>query len=306
MRTLTGALLLTAAVTAETPPPRPPVYHTCIRMPENYQNPRPPYTPHWATDYRSRHPELADRLPLPTTARRAPMRLPSVVDYRAATDVVSPVKDQGQCGSCWAFSSAESLEGQLGLNGAPENVSAQNFVDCVSLDDGCDGGWVDDALAYAEKAGVQNDTTYPYTATADSCAYNESYATVRPQFYVEVPKGDRALREALVVFGPLSIALDATAVFQSYTGGILTDPSCDPQMPDHALLLTGYNLPERYWIVKNSWGANWGMAGYVYINSTTPNVCGISEYAAVPYIAPVAPAAVQTRFYKHLASIVTY
>ena len=297
-------LMLSAAAAAVTP--QPPLYHTCVRMPDDYQNHRRPYTPHWTADYIERHPELGNwLLPLPTMVRRCSMHLPRVVDYRAAPAVVSPVKDQGQCGSCWAFSSAESLEGQLGLNGAPQNVSAQNLVDCVSLDYGCDGGWMDDALAYAEKAGVENDTMYPYVASTGNCAYNRSDATVRPQFYVEVPKGDHALREALIVFGPISIALDATG-FQSYTGGILNDTSCDPQTPDHALLLTGYNALENYWIVKNSWGADWGEAGYVYINSTVPNVCGISEYAAVPYIAPVTPAEVRSRFSRHLASIITY
>ena len=166
---------------------------------------------------------------------------------------------------CWAFSAAEALEGQLGLNGAP-GVSARQLVDCVKLDFGCNGGWMDDALAYAEKHGVQNDTTYPYNATTQPCAADPSDATVRPTFYVEVPKSDVALREALVLFGPVSIALDATMAFQSYAGGVLTDDTCDPTTPDHALLLVGYNSVDGYWVIKNSWGPAWGRDGYVYMN----------------------------------------
>jgi C1A family cysteine protease len=208
------------------------------------------------------------------------------------------------CGSCWAFSAAEALEGQLGLNGAPENVSAQQLVDCVKLDFGCNGGWMDDALAYAEKHGVQNDTTYPYNATTQPCAADPSDATVRPTFYVEVPKSDVALREALVLFGPVSIALDATMAFQSYAGGVLTDDTCDPTTPDHALLLVGYNSVDGYWVIKNSWGPAWGRDGYVYMNSTIVDACGISSFAVVPYTRAPTAARRRERLRLHAEAVV--
>lgn len=231
--------------------------------------------------------------------------LPSVVDYRLARGVVSPVKDQGQCGSCWAFSSAESLEGQLGLNGHLTNVSTQNFVDCVSQDYGCSGGWMDDALAYAEKVGVESEKKYPYVAVSQDCQANVSDATIRPTVYVNIPKSDDALRWALLTFGPVSIALDATDNFQSYSSSdyIFNDDTCDASMPDHALLLTGYNDEEHYWIVKNSWNTDWGRNGYIYINNTLPNVCGISSYAVAPYIAPVNVQEEQHRLMVHVQSI---
>lgn len=231
--------------------------------------------------------------------------LPSVIDYRHASNVVSPVKDQGQCGSCWAFSSAESLEGQLGLNGHRVNVSTQNFVDCVSLDYGCGGGWMDDALAYAEKTGVETDRDYPYTAVSQGCQANVSQATIRPTDYIDIPASDDALRRALLVVGPVSIALDATDNFQAYNASdyIFNDDTCDPTTPDHALLLVGYNDIEKYWIVKNSWNTDWGLDGYIYINNTLPNMCGISSYAVVPYIEPQTVEEEKHRLVAHLQSI---
>lgn len=215
--------------------------------------------------------------------------LPPIVDYRRAPNIVSPVKDQGDCGSCWAFSTAESLEGQMRLNGYLVNVSTQQFVDCVTVDDGCGGGWMDDALAYAEKHGVENDTAYPYKGVTQDCNADPTTASIRPTVYVEIPPSDDALRRALITVGPVSIALDATMNFQSYDPTqtpIFNDPTCDPTAPDHALLLVGYNNEENYWIVKNSWNTDWGLDGYIYINSTLPNVCGLSGFAVVPYIAP--------------------
>lgn len=234
--------------------------------------------------------------------------LPAVIDYRLADGVVTPVKDQGGCGSCWAFSSAESIEGQLGLNGHTTNVSAQNFVDCVKLDYGCGGGWMDDALAYAEFHGVESEANYPYNGTTQSCQADASKATIRPTAYVNVAKNDHALKAALLTFGPVSIALDATSAFMDYaptnaTNEVFTDDTCDPTMPDHALLLVGYNDNIGYWIVKNSWNTGWGLDGYIYINNTVPNQCGISSYATVPYIAPKSMEEERQRVCAHLTAV---
>ena len=238
------------------------------------------------------------------TARNA---LPPVLDYRLAEGVITPVKDQGACGSCWAFSSAESIEGQLGLNGHSTNVSAQNFVDCVKLDYGCGGGWMDDALAYAEAHGVETEGDYPYNATTQSCMADPSKATIHPTAYVNVAKTNHGLKAALLTFGPVSIALDATGAFMDYapnaTHQVFTDDTCDPTMPDHALLLVGYNDHAGYWIVKNSWNTGWGLDGYIYVNSTVPNMCGISSFATVPYIAPANVGEERARVCAHLAAV---
>lgn len=213
---------------------------------------------------------------------------PKIVDFRLSGSAVSPVKDQGACGSCWAFSAAESLESQYRLNGDILNVSAQNFVDCATLDDGCGGGWMDDALAYAEKHGVETDKDYPYSGTTQNCSASQARDRIKPSFYYELPKSDDALRHALVTIGPVSIAIDATDEFEAYGPDdyILTDDSCDPSIPNHALLLVGYNDVEHYWIIKNSWNTSWGREGYVYLNNTKKDVCGITGYATVPFVKP--------------------
>ena len=228
---------------------------------------------------------------------------PQAIDYRRAPGVLTSVKDQGACGSCWAFSSAETLEGQLGLNGQSQNVSAQNFVDCVKLDFGCGGGWMDDALAYAEKHGVESLADYPYTGISQRCNQSGRLATIRPRTYLEVPRGDAHLREALVTVGPVSIALDATFAFQAYAGGVFDDSTCDPTTPNHALLLVGYDAVNRYWIVKNSWGDAWGEHGYIRINSSVPNVCGISSFATVAHIPPLTSVQARARMRNRLLSV---
>ena len=272
----------------------------CLRIP----------TDHLKPSFSAQH-EIYSDIPIYTDylsrSNSTTVQLPSVVDYRLSDNVVSPVKDQGACGSCWAFSSAESLEGQLGLNGHAENVSVQNFVDCVQLDAGCGGGWMDDALAYAEAHGVERESQYPYNATTQQCKADTSIATIRPSFYINVAKTDHALRTALVVFGPVSIALDATNNFMDYSKNgskVFNDDTCDPLSPDHALLLVGYNNNDHYWIVKNSWNTDWGYDGYIYMNNTAPNLCGISSYATVPYIAPRSAVEEKTRVSQHLKAVV--
>lgn len=230
--------------------------------------------------------------------------LPDVIDYRLSGGAVTPVKDQGACGSCWAFSAAEALEGQLGMNGHETNVSAQNFVDCVSLDYGCGGGWMNDAFAYAEENGVEKNSAYPYTGVAASCAENTSQPLLYPTAYVKVNKSNHGLRTALVTFGPLSIALDATTNFMQYDGkGVLTDDTCDGTTPNHALLLVGYNNIEGYWVIKNSWGAEWGRQGYVYMNNSQENACGVAAYATAAYVAPGNPAEAKARIRAHLQAV---
>ena len=147
---------------------------------------------------------------------------------------------------------------------------------------------MDDAFAYAEKNGVESELSYPYTGTQQDCVAIVSKEIIRPNGYFEVSKTDSLLRRALVEVGPVSIAIDATEAFEAYgpQDYILTDNTCAKSSPDHALLLVGYNDLENYWIIKNSWGPEWGRQGYVYLNSTQANICGISEYATVPFVKP--------------------
>ena len=284
----TTIALLYSSVYAKPPPAE---YRDCLKVPSPYvHDVRHDYCPQTVLN------EFLEAI--------GATQLPTIYDYRLSKDVVSPVKDQGMCGSCWAFSSAESLEGQLGLNGHRINVSTQNFVDCVAQDYGCNGGWMNDALAYAEAKGVTNDTAYPYVQNQQTCNISAT-PTIKPTAYVQVPKDDEALKRALVTMGPVSIALDATSNFQEYNASdyIFNDATCDPTAPDHALLLVGYNDVERYWIVKNSWNTDWGRDGYIYINSTVPNVCGIAGFATVPYIEPQTSEEAMHRLRSHIDAI---
>lgn len=123
--------------------------------------------------------------------------------------------------------------------------------------------------------------------------------------YVAIPTSGDELRRALLVMGPVTIALDATDNFQMYNSSdyIFNDETCDLTTPDHALLLVGYNVVEKYWIVKNSWNTDWGLNGYIYINNTLPNMCGISSYAVAPYIEPHTADEERHRVMSHQQSI---
>jgi C1A family cysteine protease len=208
-----------------------------------------------------------------------------MLDYRQTGKVVTAVRDQALCGSCWAFSATESVEGQMGMNGQLTDLSAQNLVDCVSEDYGCDGGWPDDALAYVEKTGIETETSYPYTGVNQTCNASMSTKHTTIDFYVEISEGvDVQLQAALLGFGPVSVAIYVDDSFEAYTSGVYDSSSCPTGEPNHAMLLVGYH--RDYWIVKNSWGGSWGEDGYVYMNRSRLNLCGIASHAVVPVIIP--------------------
>jgi C1A family cysteine protease len=222
--------------------------------------------------------------------------IPHALDYRLSAGVVSPVKDQAACGSCWAFSATEAMEGQMGLTGNPLVLAPQTFVDCVRADDGCSGGWPDDALAYAEERGVAKESDYAYNANQTGfCRITPTDpadavpVSARADVFYEVRANgsDERLRAALWQYGPLSVAIDASSMFEAYAGGVLNDTECQADSPNHAVLLVGYGSNQTdhrgdYWIVKNSWGARWGEDGYIRLSSSTENACGIGMYATVP------------------------
>jgi cathepsin L len=259
-----------------------------------------------------------------TGARFRTHGLPFAIDYRETAGVVTPVRDQGECGSCWAFSATEAMEGQLGLAGLSRVLAPQTFVDCVREDGGCNGGWPDDALAYAEETGIAAEADYPYRAnesgvcklTLDDKRERVPIATRATVFYeVRANGSDDALRRALWQHGPLAIAIDASDMFQSYTSGVLNDTDCSQTYPNHAVLLVGYSGTtggaSDYWIVKNSWGPTWGEKGYIRFSANTSNICGIGMFATVPYIAQTMPMyegrfARLKRHLRHVLSITNF
>lgn len=194
--------------------------------------------------------------------------LPASVDWTTA-GAVTPVKDQGQCGSCWAFSTTGSLEGANELaSGRLSSFSEQQFVDCAGSygNQGCNGGLMDDGFDFAEATNVCSESSYPYTAVDGTC--KTSCTTALPQGsvsgYKDVKKNSMNDLMSAVAQQPVSIAIDgAGSVFQSYTSGVLSG-SCGSQL-DHGVLAVGYGTDAGtdYWLVKNSWGSSWGLDGYV-------------------------------------------
>jgi cathepsin L len=193
---------------------------------------------------------------------------------------VTPVKDQGQCGSCWAFSTTGGLEGAWQLaSGNLVSMSEQQFVDCSKQNSGCNGGLMDSAFQFAEGTAVATEDSYAYTARDGSC--KSSFTTAIPQGgvtgYSDVSNSASALKSALNS-NPVSVAIQADqSVFQQYTGGVISS-GCGSNL-DHGVTAVGYDGDTIK--VKNSWGSSWGVQGYVSIDASQ---CGITTSASYPKV----------------------
>ncbi|NXJ34058.1 CATS protein, partial [Ciconia maguari] len=217
-------------------------------------------------------------------------KVPDTVDWREK-GCVTDVKNQGACGSCWAFSAVGALEAQVKLKtGKLVSLSAQNLVDCTRSygNKGCGGGWKNKAFQYIiDNQGIDSDASYPYTAQDGVCRYNPTARAATCSRYIELPYGDEAtLKDAVANVGPISVSIDASQpTFFLYKAGIYNDPSCS-QVVNHAVLVIGYGSSDGddYWLVKNSWGVHFGDQGYIRMARNRGNRCGIASYGAYPQI----------------------
>lgn len=213
------------------------------------------------------------------------------VDYRNM-GYVTEVKDQGYCGSCWAFSTTGAIEGQIyKTTGQLVSLSEQNLVDCSKSYGtyGCSGGWMADAYEYVLNNGLESTNSYPYTSVdTQPCYYDSRLAVAHIRDYRFIPRGDeQALADAVATVGPITVGIDADhASFMFYSSGIYEEPSCNPNNLSHAVLLVGYGSEggQDYWIIKNSWGSGWGEGGFMRIIRDGRNACGLASYALYPIL----------------------
>nr|XP_034841271.1 uncharacterized protein LOC117997184 [Maniola hyperantus] len=207
--------------------------------------------------------------------------VPTDIDWRDK-NVVTRVKDQGQCGSCWAFSTVGNVESihAIKTNQLTE-LAEQQLVDCDTAEQGCNGGWPNSALQYFMSKGAMTSESYPYTAAGGTCKYDASAVTVRVADCVTVTGGEDAIAEQLVKIGPLSITVDATSL-QNYRGGLISGEPCQSGSIDHAVLLVGYGTDsssgQQFWLVKNSWAESWGEQGYFRMQKGV-NCLGITQFS---------------------------
>ncbi|KAH7653591.1 Fruit bromelain protein [Dioscorea alata] len=216
---------------------------------------------------------------------------PESVDWRTK-GAVTPIKDQGQCGSCWAFSAVASMEGAAKLStGKLISLSEQELVDCdIKGDDqGCEGGLMDEAFKFIiNNGGLNTEDKYPYTGADDSCDTKKAASHAAAiKSYEDVPANSEADLLKAVANQPVSVAIDAGGSFQFYSSGVYSDKGCGNTL-DHGVAAVGYGVTSngtKYWIVKNSWGEGWGEKGYVRMERDIADqggMCGIAMAASYP------------------------
>ena len=224
--------------------------------------------------------------------------LPDEIDWRSK-NAVTDVKDQGQCGSCWSFSTTGAVEGAWAVSkGKLVSLSEQELVDCAGGrpygNHGCNGGLMDGAFQYIiDNNGICSEDEYPYvsgeTKSSGDCNKDCSPVATLSSCVDVTPNNQLHLKES-VSMNPVSVAIQADSrVFQLYKEGVITSDACGTQL-DHGVLVVGYGSEDNvdYWLVKNSWSESWGDHGYVKIersdSTNDPGICGIAMQPSYPVV----------------------
>ncbi|WCJ32857.1 Cysteine proteinases superfamily protein [Euphorbia peplus] len=216
--------------------------------------------------------------------------VPTSMDWRKK-GAVTPIKDQGQCGSCWAFSTVAAVEGITQLTtGKLISLSEQELVSCDTQgeDQGCEGGLMDDGFTFIiGNKGITTETNYPYEAADGTCnTKEEANHAAKITGYEDVPANSEEALMKAVANQPISVAIDASgSEFQFYSSGVFTG-SCGTEL-DHGVTAVGYGSSNgmNYWLVKNSWGSQWGEEGYIRMQKdidAEEGLCGIAMQASYP------------------------
>ncbi|XP_067874330.1 pro-cathepsin H [Heterodontus francisci] len=217
-------------------------------------------------------------------------QLPEFVDWRQKGKFVTPVKNQGACGSCWTFSTTGCLESVIAINsGKLLSLAEQQLVDCAQnfKNHGCAGGLPSQAFEYIKyNRGLETEQDYPYEGKDGSCRFQPSKAAALVKEVVNITEYDEAgMMDAVAKLNPVSFAFEVTDDFLQYKEGVYSNPNCSstPDKVNHAVLAVGYGVSNgtKYWIVKNSWGPYWGIDGYFYIERGK-NMCGVAACASYP------------------------
>ena len=241
------------------------------------------------------------------------IEVPDALDWRKSPGRVSEVKNQGDCGSVWAFASTGALEGQETVRNSKKRsassfkhlalgdnnykihnksitlLSEQYLLDCTDENRGCSGGLMEKALRYIKRAGgIQDSTSYPYEAKEGECRFDKAKVAFKGNGAAILPVEDKQVLKMIVAkYGPVAISICANDWFIKYEHGIFVDDDCPSydEFMNHAVLVVGYDTDPKegdYWIVKNSWGAKWGEKGYIRMARNRNNMCGIATWATIP------------------------
>jgi len=217
----------------------------------------------------SQRPELLEE-------RKRALQQPSQAIDWVAAGKTTPIKNQEQCGSCWAFSATETIESAILIaSGSVQQGAPQEIVDCDTNDQGCNGGDPAEAMQWIISQGGQDtESCYPYTGTDGTCNSANCQPTNKISSTGSVSQSESAVYTALQSMPP-SICCDASA-WQNYNGGVLDGSQCGDSV-DHAIQLTGFNPSNGgYWVVRNSWGADWGEQGFIWLQYGQ-NTCDITS-----------------------------
>lgn len=212
--------------------------------------------------------------------------VPTTLDWREK-GIVAPIKNQEECGCCYAFSAISALESRNAQKtGKLVKLSEQNMVDC-SGSSGCNGGWPNASFQYIiDNEGVNTEEAYPYKAKRGDCKFNPSAVGATVKEYVKIETGNESDLLDAVADGPVSVALRGVdSVLGFYAKGIFDRPCTKYDIIDHAMTVVGYGSEngKDYWIVRNSWGPEKGEDGYVRF-ARGKNLCGIADAAFYPVV----------------------
>jgi len=210
--------------------------------------------------------------------------LPTSWDW-SAKGAVGPVQNEGQCGGAWIFVTTDAVASChfITTGKAYEDLSGQQLIDCDSNSEGCDGGLSGDAFQYIKQnGGIDTAACYPYSGVSSPCQWNPDCCGSTVSNIFNVTSGDETALQNAVYLTPVVVGVDASQPsFQMYTGGVYYEPACSSSQLDHEMLAVGWgvNSGAAFWLVKNSWGNDWGQGGFIWMARNKNNNCGIATAA---------------------------